>query len=132
MRVLESVLYAEDLEAAERFYGGVLGLTSITFEPARHLFLACEGSVLILFKASKTQVPDAGVPAHGTTGAGHLAFAASRDELETWRSRLAAAEVPIIEEIDWPNGAQSIYFLDPAGNVLEFATPDLWGIPDRS
>ncbi len=127
MHILESVLYAEDLEAAQDFYGGLLGLPVITFEASRHLFLRCKGSVLILFKASKTRIADAGVPAHGTEGAGHLAFSATREEIESWRHKLEATKVPIIDEIEWKNGAHSIYFQDPAGNILEFATPDLWG-----
>ncbi len=128
MRILESVLYAEDLEAAKAFYADLLGLDVIIFESERNLFLRCEGSVLILFKASRTIVKDSEVPAHGTTGPGHLAFAASREEIEGWTRKLEAAGVPIIEKIDWQNGARSIYFHDPAGNILEFATPSLWGL----
>ncbi len=128
MRILESILYAEDLEAAHRFYVGTLGLEPIIFDPARDLFLRCDGSVLILFKASKTRVPDAGVPPHGTDGSGHLAFSCSHEEIATWKQKLVGASVEIIQEIHWQNGAHSIYFKDPAGNVLEFATPDLWGL----
>lgn len=128
MKVLESVLYAEDLLAAREFYTGLLGLEEILFDPERDLFLRCEGSVLILFKASKTKIADAGVPAHGTVGVGHLAFSCTHDELPVWRAKLVEAGVEIIEEIAWKNGAKSIYFRDPAENVLEFATPDLWGL----
>jgi len=127
MHVLESVLYAEDLVAARQFYVHILGLPQIWRDPDRHLFLRCDSGVLIVFKASKTRIPDAGVPPHGTDGAGHLAFSASRDEIETWRQRLESVGVPIIEEVNWPNGAHSVYFKDPAGNILEFATPDLYG-----
>ena len=127
VKVLESILYAEDLCAAQEFYSRILGLEVINADTNRHLFFRCEGSVLILFKASKTQIPDAGVPPHGTDGAGHLAFSAAHEEIETWRQRLTDSKVSIIEEIHWPNGAHSIYFHDPAGNVLEFATPDLYG-----
>ncbi len=126
MRVLESVLYAEDLEAARAFYTGVLGLEEISYDPARDLFLRCEGSVLIIFRASATRIANAGVPPHGTDGCGHLAFSAAAAEIETWRGRLEAADVPVVQEIHWRNGARSIYFHDPAGNILEFATPDLW------
>ncbi len=128
MRVLESVLYAEDLVAARDFYTKVLELEEMIFDPERDLFLRCEGSVLIIFKASKTVIADSGVPAHGTVGAGHLAFAASESEIESWRERLATHNLPIIDEIYWKNGAHSIYFKDTAGNILEFATPSLWGM----
>lgn len=128
MKILESVLYAEDLAAAREFYVGLLGLNEISFDEERDLFLRAEGSVLIIFKASKTLIHDARVPAHGTTGHGHLAFAATHDEIEIWKSKLTEAGKTIIEEITWKNGARSIYFKDPAGNILEFATPDLWGM----
>lgn len=128
MRVLETVLYAEDLVAAREFYTGILGLEEIMFDPERDIFLRCEGSVLIIFKASKTIVPDAGVPPHGTTGAGHTAFASTPEELEQWNRKLTESGVEIIQTINWKNGAKSIYFRDPAGNILEFATPNLWGI----
>ncbi len=128
MRILESALYAEDLSAARDFYSGTLCLPEIWFDPERSLFLRCESSVLLIFKASKTRIPDAGVPTHGAEGAGHLAFACRHDEIQTWHDRLEAAGVPIISEIKWDKGGHSIYFHDPAGNVLEFATTDLWGI----
>jgi catechol 2,3-dioxygenase-like lactoylglutathione lyase family enzyme len=128
MRVLESILYAEDLVAAKAFYCDVLGLEEISFDPSRSLFLKCEGSVLILFKASKTVIKDTQVPAHGTTGAGHLAFASTPEGLEVWATKLKEAGVEIIDRITWPNSAVSIYFHDPAGNILEFATPNLWGL----
>ena len=127
MHVLEAVLYAEDLIAARQFYVEVLGMPEIRLDPERHLFLRCDSGVLIVFRASKTQIHDSGVPPHGTVGMGHLAFSSTHDEIESWRRRLEAAGVPITEEIHWPNGAHSIYFDDPAGNVLEFATPDLYG-----
>ena len=121
MKILETVLYAENLEAAHGFYVGILGLEPISFDPQRDLFLRLDGSVLIVFRASKTVIQDAIVPP-----AGHAAFAASEEEMESWRARLESAGIPIIKEISWPNGARSIYFNDPAGNVLEFATPNLW------
>ncbi len=128
MQILESALYAEDLVAAREFYVRVLGLPEISFDPERSLFLRCDGGILIVFRASKTRIADAGIPPHGTTGAGHLAFWASRQEIERWKAKFAEQNVPVIQEMDWKNGARSIYFNDPAGNVLEFATPDLWGM----
>ncbi|MBS1700977.1 MAG: VOC family protein [Armatimonadetes bacterium] len=128
MRILESVLYAEDLVAAREFYVGLLGLEEVSFDADRDLFLRVGDGMLILFKASRTVIHDSGVPPHGTTGAGHLAFAATPEEIEIWRARLEENGVEIIQSIDWKNGAKSIYFRDPAGNVLEFATPSLWGL----
>jgi catechol 2,3-dioxygenase-like lactoylglutathione lyase family enzyme len=126
MKILETVLYAEDLEKSREFYGDVLGLEVISFDPARDLFLRLDGSVLIIFKASKTVIADSGVPPHGTTGIGHAAFQATETELSEWKTKLEQHGVQITKEIMWRNGAKSIYFNDPADNVLEFATPNLW------
>jgi catechol 2,3-dioxygenase-like lactoylglutathione lyase family enzyme len=128
MKILETILYAEDLDAARTFYVETLGLEEISFDRDRDLFMRLDGSVLILFKASKTKIHDAGVPPHGTVGQGHVAFAATEAELDSWRTKLVRAGVEITKEITWKNGAKSIYFEDPAGNVLEFAMPRLWGL----
>ena len=67
------------------------------------------------------------VPAHGATGAGHLAFGCEMDELEAWRTHLKEHEVEIEKEVTWPTGGKSLYFRDPAGNSLEVATRNTWG-----
>lgn len=131
--ILESALYVDDLDAAERFYREVLGLPVIAGVPGRHVFFRCGDGVLLLFVAAATKVPPAPgtrfpVPPHGTAGAGHLCFAATADEIEAWRERLTAAGVAVEAEIEWPKGGHSIYFRDPSGNSLEFAEPRIWGI----
>lgn len=132
--VLETALYCDDLEDAEAFYVEVLGMAPLAREPGRHVFFRCGEGMLLLFNPDVTEderAPDSGepVPVHGARGPGHMAFRADRDELERWKERLESKGVPIERETDWPNGARSIYFRDPAGNSLEFATPDLWGFP---
>ena len=57
--ILESALYVDDLEAAEEFYGGVLGLELITRAEGRHVFFRCGAGVLLLFNADATEVPPA-------------------------------------------------------------------------
>jgi catechol 2,3-dioxygenase-like lactoylglutathione lyase family enzyme len=134
IRILETALYAADLDAAEGFYGGVLGLERVVRVGDRHVFFRLAGSMLLIFNPSETERPpgDAGlpVPPHGARGAGHLAFAASGAEMERWRGRLLEAGVEIEADFRWPNGARSIYVRDPAGNSVEFAEPGLWGIED--
>jgi catechol 2,3-dioxygenase-like lactoylglutathione lyase family enzyme len=68
------------------------------------------------------------VPPHGTTGDGHLCFAATAAEIDAWRKRLGEAGVAIEAEVEWPKGGRSIYFRDPSGNSLEFAEPRIWGM----
>jgi catechol 2,3-dioxygenase-like lactoylglutathione lyase family enzyme len=72
------------------------------------------------------------IPTHGTVGQGHIAFAVTEAELDTWAARLAERHVAIEARIAWPNGGRSIYVRDPAGNSVEFATPRLWGIAEEA
>lgn len=130
--ILETCLYAEDLKAAKGFYSQILKLELVNEEPGRHLFFKCGNSMLLVFHPRATQRPAAkdaiDVPAHGHTGQGHAAFAASAEGLEACRAHLEAHGIWIERTIDWPNGARSIYFRDPAGNSLEIATPRLWSL----
>ena len=125
-RIFETVLYAEDLAAAERFYHEALGLEVID---RGDLFAAlrCGGGVLLIFDPRKSAEPSRDVPAHGTSGAGHVAFAANPEDLDAWRNQLREAGIPIEREVHWPQGGHSLYFRDPAGNVVELAPPTLWG-----
>ncbi len=130
--VLEACLYVDDLEAAEAFYAGVLGLTVHAKLETRHVFFRCGNQMVLLFKPEATADPNLslrGLGAHGAHGPGHLAFGVSDEELERWRAHLQGHGVEIEQEIDWGGDkGRSIYFRDPAGNSLEFATPALWGL----
>ncbi len=131
--VLESALYVTDLDAAEAFYAGVLGLEKIAAVKNRHVFFRCGQGVLLLFNAEATRqvpAPDAKlpVPPHGTIGHGHLCFSAGASEIEAWKSRLAANNIAVEADFLWPSGGRSIYFRDPSGNSLEFAEPKIWNL----
>ena len=128
--ILETVLYADDLNAAERFYGGVLGLERVARDPVRQVFFRCGSQMLLIFDPGETERPGSGdlpVPTHGARGPGHVCFTASAGEVEAWRDHLIGAGVSIEADLDWPNGGRSIYFRDPAGNSVEFAEPRIWG-----
>ena len=130
--VLETVLYARDLAAAEAFYRDVLGMEPFTKAAGRHLFYRCGDQVLLLFNPDATKIPPpAGalpVPPHGADGEGHICFRASAAELDTWKTALQAKGIAIEADFAWPGGGRSIYFRDPAGNCLEFAEPRIWGL----
>ena len=124
--IFETVIYASDLAAAERFYSEVLGLEVISrFGVA--LAFRCEGGVLLIFDPAKSSLPGRDVPSHAPHGPRHLAFAATADELDGWRAQLQAHGVAIEMEVNWEQGGTSIYFRDPAGNSIELAPPTLWG-----
>lgn len=130
--ILEAALYAEDLDAAAAFYGGVLGLPEVVRVAGRHIFYRAGNTILLIFNPKATREgssnPRLPVPGHGARGPGHLCFSASLEEIKTWRARLQDAGYAIEADFEWPNGARSIYFRDPAGNSLEMAEPKLWGL----
>lgn len=132
--ILETALYVDDLNAAEAFYAGVLGLEVILKQPDRHVFFRCGRGVLLLFHADHSLIP-AGpdmlpVPTHGARGPSHACFRMARAQMDRMVAHLATAGVAIEADFVWPNGARSIYFRDPAGNSLECAEARLWQIEE--
>lgn len=130
--VLETSLYVTDLDRALRFYGNVLGLRQI---PDAHfpggrgaaLQVGPGPSVLLLFRADITRQEGA-LPAHGTTGACHVAFRIQPDEISFWRERLSKHGVAIEREFAFGDNPPSLYFRDPDGNSLELAVAGIWSL----
>ena len=131
--VLEAAIYVDDLDAAEGFYGDLLGLERIIRVDGRHVFFRANGTVVLCFVAEATRQPpkpDAlPVPPHGAEGDGHICFALPADDLDAMRQHLMANGIAIESDFRWPHGPRSIYVRDPAGNSVEFADPLLWS-PD--
>jgi catechol 2,3-dioxygenase-like lactoylglutathione lyase family enzyme len=130
--VLETSLYVADLDRAVAFYENVLGLRQITdgyFEGGRGAALQVGSgpSVLLLFRADITRLEGI-LPAHGTTGAGHIAFRIEPRECDSWRQRLREHGVVIEREFAFGNQSPSIYFRDPDGNSLELAVASIWAL----
>lgn len=132
---LESALYAADLDAAEAFWSGIMGLDAFQKRAGRHVFFRVPGGtppqVLLVFNPAATAAPPAPdavlpVPAHGATGPGHFCLAVAGEALDRWRAHLQAEGVRIEADFRWPNGARSVYVRDPAGNSIELAEPRIW------
>lgn len=127
--MLETALYCKDLKAARGFYQHIMQLELVDEEPKRHLFFRCGSDMLLIFNpamSSRNLPGGLDVPTHGCTGPGHAAFAIEPEQIEGWKEHLELHGVMIEREINWPNGARSIYFRDPGNNSLELATPSLW------
>jgi catechol 2,3-dioxygenase-like lactoylglutathione lyase family enzyme len=145
-------LVCSDMARTVDFYSGVLGMPLIkTIElPARmgqHFFFDCGGGDCLAF----FWFPDAPLPAPGvaapasrpdrgslTSAIGsmnHVAFAVPPERIEAYRERLIAAgidctEVANHDDSEWGIServhpgvfVRSIYFQDPDGILLEFAS----------
>jgi catechol 2,3-dioxygenase-like lactoylglutathione lyase family enzyme len=128
--VLETSLYVSDLERAVAFYESVLGLRKIedgyfTGGRGAALQVGSGPSVLLLFRAEITRAGGE-LPAHGTTGAGHVAFRVDPETLPVWRKHLGEHGVAIEKEFSFGSQPPSIYFRDPDGNSLELAVSSIW------
>ncbi len=88
--ILETALYAADLDTAEAFYGGVLGLEKVSRQGNRHLFYRCGAGMLLIFNPAETARPvPAGalpVPSHGATGPGHVCFRTRGEQMDRIRA----------------------------------------------
>ena len=125
-QLLETVLYAADLEAAESFYTKLLGRSPYHREAGRFVFYKLEEAMFLLFNPEATSGPNQGLPSHGTTGPGHVCFRIGPDELAAWKQRLSELGIPIELEHEWPNQTVSLYFRDPVGNSVELAPWSIW------
>ena len=128
--ILETAVYATDLDAMERFYAETLGMEKITRVENRHVFFRCGRTVLLVFNPEATRRPsrnpDLPVPVHGAIGHGHVCFSATPSELDATRAWFESRGIPVEADFFWPGGSRSIYVRDPAGNSVEFAERSLW------
>jgi catechol 2,3-dioxygenase-like lactoylglutathione lyase family enzyme len=126
--VLETSLYysAADGERVERFYTDTLALRVVSSWKGA-LAMRVGAGVLLLFERESLAERDGPIAAHGAEGPGHVCLLVSdADAYAAWRERLTAAGVEITHEHEWDGGRRSLYFNDPAGNLLEIADGDLW------
>ena len=130
--VLETVLYATDLDRTEAFWRDALRMAPFSKLPGRQLFYRCGDQVLLIFNPDETVKPPRDprlpVPPHGARGDGHVCFRASSAELDAWKAHLEGMGIAIEADFVWPSGGRSIYFRDPAGNCIELAEPKIWGL----
>ena len=78
--------------------------------------------MLLIFNPAETARPPTDpalpVPPHGAHGPGHLAFAATADELDRWRARLEAAGVAIEADFRWPGSGRPLALRPRPGRQL--------------
>ena len=130
--ILETAIHTEDMATSRAFYERVLGLEPIHFDDRLTAYAVAGRDVLLIFRKGTTGqtvvLPNGTIPAHGSDGALHVAFAIGKDELDRWEAHLASRGVTIEGRNNWERGGRSIYFRDPDGHLLELATPGLWSV----
>jgi catechol 2,3-dioxygenase-like lactoylglutathione lyase family enzyme len=128
--VVETALYADDLERAARFYEEVLGLAPLARDARFCAYDAGRRSVLLVFRRGATletvRLPGGTIPPHDGHGPLHVAFAIQAADLAAWEERLARHGIAIEGRTAWPRGGHSLYVRDPDGHLVELATPGLW------
>lgn len=130
MRVLETALYVDDLDAAVAFYRDAIGLHVLVTDSRLVAMDAGQSTLLLLFRrgatASGAETPNGWIPPHDGRGPVHLAFAIAAGTLAAWETHLQRRGIEIESRVRWSGGGESIYFRDPAGHSVELATPGTW------
>ncbi|MEL6538806.1 MAG: VOC family protein [Bacteroidota bacterium] len=127
--IKEVSLYIPDLDRAESFYRGKLGLPVISKVKGRHIFFRAGATVLLCFIPEVT-AKETTLPPHYAHGKQHLAFEVT--DYAEWLGKLAELEIAVTHTQAWPGGRESVYFEDPFGHVLELVPLGLWDPPQES
>jgi catechol 2,3-dioxygenase-like lactoylglutathione lyase family enzyme len=128
--IVETALYVADPAVTAAFYRRLFGFP-VLLESERLVALDVAGkNVLLLFRAGATREPvvtEGGViPGSPGTPPTHFAFAVSAEDVAAWQAELEAEGVTVESVVTWPQGAKSIYFRDPDGNLAELISPGFW------
>ncbi|MBX9655182.1 VOC family protein [bacterium] len=130
--IIETAIHVKDLPKSAEFYRSLFEFEVLLDTDRLVAFNVGGRNVLLLFQQGATGEPFAtpgGIipPHHGSTS-GHLAFSIQASEVEGWKKRLTDADIPIESVVQWPGGAESIYFRDLDDHLAELLTPGFWKI----
>ena len=129
--VLETSLYADDLDAAQQFYGDVLGLEVLLRTEDNHISFRCGPGVVHVFDPASSRDRES-LPAHGADEPIHVAFGVPTDQLAAWRRHFNRHDVAVEHTKQWDEGQRSLYVRDPAGNSVELVSSTLWSTTSRA
>jgi catechol-2,3-dioxygenase len=116
------------------FYINILGLEFVSEEKDRYVFVKAGQSMLLIFNPNKTLASDTSntqLPAHGAFAPPsviHFALEIEKENYDITKNMLNEKNIKIEKEVAWEKGANSIYFRDPAGNLVEIITPGSWPV----
>ncbi|HUG97236.1 MAG TPA: VOC family protein [Nitrososphaera sp.] len=130
-KVVETCIYSSDLDGMKKFYVGVIGLPLVQEEEGKRIFLQAGKSMLLIFDPARTSMDNDRVPAHGAQtppASVHFAMEIEERDYQRWKELLTNNKIAIEKEVDWEGRAMSLYFRDPAGNLVELITPGEWPV----
>jgi catechol-2,3-dioxygenase len=127
-KIVETCIYSRDLVAMKRFYSDIIGLEVVQEEESKFVFLKAGKSMLLIFNPDRTSPTNEKLPPHGAAGQIHFAIEIGGADYAAWKERLARNEIAIEAEIGWKEESRSLYFRDPAGNLVELITPGEWPV----
>jgi catechol 2,3-dioxygenase-like lactoylglutathione lyase family enzyme len=132
-KIVETSLYSSNLEDMKDFYVDKLGLEFVSEQKGRHVFLKTENNMLLIFNHEITITENETSNGASTPPSViHIAFEIESGEYDTAKKMLIQSNIQIEKEIEWGNSikSKSIYFRDPAGNLVEFITKNYWALMD--
>ena len=116
------------------FYVNRLGLDLISEEERRHVFLKAGKSMLLVFNPENTSLAaNSTFPTHGvctSPSSIHFALEIEQAGYEAAKNLLVQNKIAIEKEMSWGSGGKSVYFRDPAGNLVEIVTKGQWPVED--
>ena len=132
-KIIETSIYSPDLDKMKEFYVDKLGLEFVSEQIGRHLFLKTDKNMLLIFNPEVTSIEKDTI--HGATtppSMVHIALEIEAKEYEKAKELLEQNKIQVEKEIAWENEikSRSIYFRDPAGNLVEFITRNHWQVLD--
>ena len=114
----ELTLETDDPDGLARFYIEVLGLEVISSQPER--------GWLALNHHTRLGLWSPGAKEFGDRGGSHVHYAVTARRDPELAERIRAAGIEVRGPVEHPGGDRSIYFRDPAGNLVE-----AWDYLDR-
>lgn len=132
-KIVETSIYSTNLEDMKDFYVNKLGLEFVSEQKGRHVFVKTDNNMLLIFNHEITITENE--TSHGAStppSVIHIAFEIDSGEYDTAKKILIESNIQIEKEIEWGNriGSKSLYFRDPAGNLVEFITKNYWELVD--
>ena len=130
-KVVETCIYSSDLESMKKFYVEIIGLSVIQEERDKLIFLKAGKSMLLIFDPLRTSINNERLPTHGAMtppSSIHFAMEIEEQEYQRCKEHLGRNGIAIQKEVNWDGKSKSLYFRDPAGNLVELITSGGWPV----